>query len=145
MYGAAAFVCMLLLFMWVPAHGFGLSLDEMYRMSLRDENGGILPGYIINRGLTPWPEPKPPTPEERAADTGAGVIRLPSHKPCHGRRLLSKSPLETQDPLLLTLYSVKPVQGILRLSNYWRGCTSEALAYKKICHVHSTSTYEPIP
>ena len=59
MYGAAAFVCMLLLFMWVPAHGFGLSLDEMYRMSLRDENGGILPGYIINRGLTPWPEPKP--------------------------------------------------------------------------------------
>lgn len=76
-FGPATFLCVCALFVWSPACGFGLSLDEMYRMSLRDENGGVLPGYIVNRGLTPWPEPKPPTPEERAADTGAGVIRLP--------------------------------------------------------------------
>lgn len=67
----------------LPLHGygFGLSLDEMYRMSLRHENEGVLPGYVVNRGMAPWPEPKPPTPAEREADTGAGVLSLPLTEP----------------------------------------------------------------
>lgn len=63
------------------SHGFGLSLDEMYRMSLRRENEGVLPGYVVNRGQAPWPEPKPLTPGERDADTGAGVLSLPLTEP----------------------------------------------------------------
>lgn len=56
-----------------------VSLDQIYRDSLREENAGALPGYVLNRGLPPYPEPKPPVPGSGEGRLGAGVIDLPLH------------------------------------------------------------------
>lgn len=51
-----------------------ISLDQIYRDSLREENAGALPGYVLNRGLPPYPEPKPPVPGSGEGRLGAGVV-----------------------------------------------------------------------
>lgn len=59
-----------------PALAFGRTLDEIFRGSVRQENDGTLPSYILNRGLPPVPVRKPLTPEEAAElarNSGSGV------------------------------------------------------------------------
>lgn len=48
------------------ASAFGRTLDEVFRGTLREEHNGTLPPFVVNRGLAPYPEPKPLTPEEAA-------------------------------------------------------------------------------
>lgn len=55
-----------------PAWAFGRTLDDIFRGTVRGENGGTLPAYVINRGLVPYPERKPMTPEEEEALRRAG-------------------------------------------------------------------------
>lgn len=58
------------------AWAFGRTLDEIFRGTVRQENDGTLPPYILNRGLPPVPVRKPLTPEqaaELARSQGAGV------------------------------------------------------------------------
>lgn len=69
-----------------PAWAFGRTLDEIFRGTVRSENDGALPAYVINRGLVPYPEKKPLTPEEeealrRAARAGAIEDPLTSEMP----------------------------------------------------------------
>lgn len=68
---------------WNPGGGVAraqaVSLDQIYRDSLREENAGALPGYVLNRGLPPYPEPKPPVPGSGEGRLGAGVVDLPLH------------------------------------------------------------------
>jgi len=62
------------------AWAFGRTLDEIFRGTVRSENDGTLPAYVVNRGLVPYPERKPLTPEEEAAlrrSGRAGVIEDP--------------------------------------------------------------------
>jgi hypothetical protein len=49
------------------AWAFGRTLDQIFRGTVRGENEGELPAYVINRGPPPYPEPKPPNPDEQAA------------------------------------------------------------------------------
>lgn len=49
-----------------PAWAFGQTLDEVFRGALREEHDGTLPPFVVNRGLAPYPERKPMTPEEAA-------------------------------------------------------------------------------
>lgn len=63
------------------ARAFGLTLDEIYRDTLRHENAGELPGYVINRGLAPYPEHKPPVPDDSAASRGPHIIDQPLLEP----------------------------------------------------------------
>lgn len=58
------------------ALAFGRTLDEIFRGSVRQENDGTLPSYILNRGLPPVPMRKPLTPEQAAElgrNSGSGV------------------------------------------------------------------------
>ncbi|MGC2854932.1 hypothetical protein ACM64Y_05615 [Novispirillum sp. DQ9] len=58
------------------AWAFGRTLDEIFRGTVRQENDGTLPPYILNRGLPPVPSRKPLTPEEAAElarSHGSGV------------------------------------------------------------------------
>lgn len=69
-----------------PAWAFGRTLDEIFRGTVRGENDGALPAYVINRGLVPYPEKKPLTPDEedalrRAARAGAVEDPLTSEMP----------------------------------------------------------------
>lgn len=54
-----------------PAWAFGQTLDEVFRGTLREEHEGTLPPFVMNRGLVPYPERKPLTPEEAAAQARA--------------------------------------------------------------------------
>ena len=62
------------------AQAQALSLDEIYRDALREENAGSLPGYVLNRGMPPYPEPKPPVPGA-AGSVGPSVVDLPLAAP----------------------------------------------------------------
>ena len=64
-----------------PVWAQAVSLDQIYRDSLREENAGILPGYVLNRGLPPYPEPKPPVPGSGEGRVGAGVVEMPLNTP----------------------------------------------------------------
>lgn len=60
-----------------PSWAFGRTLDQIFRGTVRGENGGELPPYVVNRGLPPYPEPKPLTPEQAAGlgrGAGAGAV-----------------------------------------------------------------------
>ncbi|KJS37027.1 MAG: hypothetical protein VR70_13225 [Rhodospirillaceae bacterium BRH_c57] len=66
------------------ALAFGRTLDEIFRGSVRQENDGALPSYILNRGLPPVPVPKPLTPEQAAElgrNSGAGVLEYDLGQP----------------------------------------------------------------
>lgn len=66
------------------AWAFGRTLDEIFRDTVRRENDGHLPRYIINRGLPPIPERKPPTPEQAAAQArmhGPGIVEFEPGRP----------------------------------------------------------------
>jgi hypothetical protein len=49
------------------AFAFGRTLDQVFRGTIRGENDGELPAYVVNRGMIPFPEAKPPNPDEEAA------------------------------------------------------------------------------
>lgn len=49
------------------AFAFGRTLDQVFRGTVRGENDGELPAYVVNRGMIPYPEAKPPNPDEEAA------------------------------------------------------------------------------
>lgn len=52
---------------WIgSAMAFGPTLDSIFRDTVRGDNEGILPPYVLNRGLIPVPHSKPLTPEEAA-------------------------------------------------------------------------------
>lgn len=90
---AAAIVCGALAFggafgVGGPAGGealaFGRTLDEIFRGTVRQENDGSLPPYILNRGLPPVPVRKPLSPEEAAdlaRSQGAGVMEYDLGQP----------------------------------------------------------------
>lgn len=62
-----------------PVLAFGPTLDSIFRDSLRGDNDGILPPYVLNRGLIPVPHRKPPTPEEAAElarERGGSIVGL---------------------------------------------------------------------
>lgn len=50
-----------------PAAAFSRTLDEIFRDTVRGENDGELPAYVVNRGRVPFPDRKPLTPDELAA------------------------------------------------------------------------------
>jgi len=69
---AAGAACAVLAGAAGAAHAFGPSLDEIYRSTLREENGGALPGFVVNRGRPPLPERKPVPPD--AATAGPAIV-----------------------------------------------------------------------
>lgn len=75
-----------------------LSLDQIYRDSLRQENDGTLPGYVLNRGQPPYPERKPDIVDGAAGRLGAAVVDLPLNTPMPWPEVLKNIASGTPSP-----------------------------------------------